>query len=96
MESSILLIYFLSLSILFAFGLHGLVMIYYYHKTSKFVHSVPPIVNDFPLVTIQLPVFNEVYVERVGQPVPVRCAVEVSALAIDGMKVEVTAIAAVL
>ena len=41
-------------------------------------------------------VFNEVYVERVGQPVPVRCAVEVSALAIDGMKVEVTAIAAVL
>lgn len=41
-------------------------------------------------------VFNEVYVERVGQPVPVRCAVEVSALAIEGMKVEVTAIAAVL
>lgn len=40
--------------------------------------------------------FNEVYVERVGQPVPVRCAVEVSALAIEGMKVEVTAIAAVL
>ncbi len=62
MESSILLIYFLSLSILFAFGLHGLVMIYYYHKTSKIIHSAPPIVSDFPLVTIQLPVFNEVYV----------------------------------
>lgn len=40
------------------------------------------------------PVFNEVYGERVGQPVPVRCAVEVSALAIEGMKVEVTAVAA--
>ncbi|MFN8359503.1 MAG: cellulose synthase family protein [Candidatus Kapaibacterium sp.] len=62
MESSILLIYFLSLSILFAFGLHGLVMIYYYHKTSKISHSAPPIASDVPLVTIQLPVFNEVYV----------------------------------
>jgi 2-iminobutanoate/2-iminopropanoate deaminase len=41
------------------------------------------------------PVFNEVYKERVPQPVPVRCAVEVSALAIEGMKVEITVLAAV-
>lgn len=40
--------------------------------------------------------FNEVYVERVGQPVPVLVPWKLSALAIDGMKVEVTAIAAVL
>ncbi len=37
-------------------------MIYYYHKTSKISHSAPPIASDVPLVTIQLPVFNEVYV----------------------------------
>jgi len=74
MESSILLIYFLSLSILFAFGLHGLVMIYYYHKTSKISNSSAPHSGEFPLVTVQLPVFNELYVvERLVRAV---CALD--------------------
>ncbi|MCA0330242.1 MAG: RidA family protein [Actinobacteria bacterium] len=38
--------------------------------------------------------FNEVYRRRVPQPVPGRCAVEVSALAVPGMRVEITAMAA--
>lgn len=40
------------------------------------------------------PGFNEVYIRRVPQPVPVRCAVEVAALAIPGMRVEITVLAA--
>lgn len=40
------------------------------------------------------PAFNEVYTRFFGKPYPVRAAVGVSELAIDGMKVEVTAIAA--
>jgi len=39
-------------------------------------------------------VFNEVYREYFGFPYPVRCAVGTPALAIEGMKVEVTALAA--
>ena len=39
--------------------------------------------------------FNQVYERAVPRPFPSRCAVEVSALAVEGMKVEVTAIGAV-
>ena len=52
----------MSLSILFGFGIHGLVLLYYYSKTSgrkKPVHELP---GDVPKVTIQLPVFNEYFV----------------------------------
>ena len=38
--------------------------------------------------------FNEIYQKAVPQPYPTRCAVEVPALAVEGMKVEVTAVAA--
>ncbi|MBK0419556.1 RidA family protein [Leucobacter sp. CSA1] len=39
--------------------------------------------------------FNDVYREVFSHPFPVRCAVGTPALAIEGMKVEVTALAAV-
>lgn len=39
------------------------------------------------------PAFNEVYESFFKKPYPVRCAVGVSALAVEGMRVEVTAIA---
>jgi cellulose synthase/poly-beta-1,6-N-acetylglucosamine synthase-like glycosyltransferase len=55
-------VYFISLSILFAFGLHGLVMIYYYHKTRAYATPDLEIPAVLPMVTVQLPVFNEVYV----------------------------------
>ncbi|WP_425548719.1 RidA family protein [Amycolatopsis ultiminotia] len=38
--------------------------------------------------------FNESYVRHVPKPYPCRCAVGVAALAIPGMRVEVTALAA--
>lgn len=62
MEVAILIVYFISLSILFAFGLHGLVMIYYYHKTRAYATPDLEIPKELPMVTVQLPVFNEVYV----------------------------------
>jgi enamine deaminase RidA (YjgF/YER057c/UK114 family) len=39
-------------------------------------------------------IFNQVYAERVPRPFPSRCALQVAALAVDGMKVEVSAVAA--
>jgi cellulose synthase/poly-beta-1,6-N-acetylglucosamine synthase-like glycosyltransferase len=65
MEDALLLTYFLALCVLFAFGLHGLVMIYYYHKTQKVVaRKAVPYANDadWPVVTLQLPLYNEMYV----------------------------------
>ena len=51
-----------SQQVLFAFGLHGLVMIYYYHKTRAYATPNLEAPAELPLVTVQLPVFNEVYV----------------------------------
>ncbi len=62
MENFILLLYFLSLSILFGFGIHGLVLLYYYRKTSKDVQVEISLPEVLPMVTVQLPVFNEMYV----------------------------------
>jgi len=38
--------------------------------------------------------FNDVYARLVPSPYPARCAVEVAALAVPGIKVEITAVAA--
>jgi cellulose synthase/poly-beta-1,6-N-acetylglucosamine synthase-like glycosyltransferase len=62
MEDAILIIYFISLTILFGFGIHGLVMLYYYGKTQKIVSPDEKMPEKLPRVTIQLPLFNEYYV----------------------------------
>ncbi|MCX7736618.1 MAG: glycosyltransferase [Candidatus Kapabacteria bacterium] len=62
MEDFILLIYFLSLCVLFGFGIHGLVLLYYYHKTNNYKLPDNSLPEDLPKVTIQLPMFNEMYV----------------------------------
>ena len=62
MENFILSLYFLSLSILFGFGIHGLVLLIYYRKTSKETPKELLIPKDLPQVTIQLPMYNEMYV----------------------------------
>jgi len=76
MEDILLAVYFLSLCVLFAFGLHGLVMIYYYHKTQKVVHARPDAAmkDHLPVVTIQLPFYNELYV--VDRLVEAVCAID--------------------
>ncbi|NLT52272.1 MAG: glycosyltransferase [Ignavibacteria bacterium] len=62
MDQAVLILYFVSLSILMIFGCHGFVMLYYYWKYS---HQHPEqnknMVYD-KMVTIQLPLYNELYV----------------------------------
>jgi cellulose synthase/poly-beta-1,6-N-acetylglucosamine synthase-like glycosyltransferase len=59
MEIIILGVYFLSLCILFGFGIHGLFLVYFYRRTLRNRKQRPPLQEDLPKVTIQLPMFNE-------------------------------------
>jgi len=84
MEDIVLISYFVSLSILFIFGCHGFIMIYYHRK----YRSVKPVQNDDfkpgATVTIQLPLYNELYVvERLIQAV---CEIDYPA---DKMEIQV-------
>jgi cellulose synthase/poly-beta-1,6-N-acetylglucosamine synthase-like glycosyltransferase len=57
----IMYLYFISLLILFAFGAHGFVMVYHYMK-QRDIANIQPLLKETPIVTIQLPLFNELYV----------------------------------
>lgn len=57
----VLYLYFISLLILCAFGAHGFVMVYHYLRQRGHEEQGPAL-TDFPIVTVQLPVFNELYV----------------------------------
>jgi len=62
MDDIVLIGYFLSLTILFVFGLHGFIMLYY-HKKYRDNNPVPkPQIDENATVTIQLPLYNELYV----------------------------------
>lgn len=62
MEKAILLTYIGALLILFTFGSHSFIMVYYYLKFRDKRDDLSGILKEYPLVTIQLPVFNEMYV----------------------------------
>lgn len=62
MEQVILIFYLISLLVLFGFGMHGLVLLYYYHKTQKIQPPKYELPKELPRVTVQLPIYNEVYV----------------------------------
>ena len=62
MEEIILIAYISALSILFVFGSHGFIMIYYYLKFRKRAQQPAGELDQYPIVTVQLPVFNELYV----------------------------------
>ena len=57
----VMYLYFISLLILFAFGAHGFVMVYHYMK-QRGLDSIQPPLIETPIVTVQLPIFNELYV----------------------------------
>ena len=57
----VMYLYFISLLILFAFGAHGFVMVYHYMK-QRGLEDIQPILMKTPVVTVQLPLFNELYV----------------------------------
>jgi len=62
MQDVIIGTYFVSLTILFIFGSSGFVMIYYYMKHRKSIQQQPGTLPSYPMVTIQLPLYNEFYV----------------------------------
>jgi cellulose synthase/poly-beta-1,6-N-acetylglucosamine synthase-like glycosyltransferase len=62
LEYGVLVTYFVSLAILFVFGVHGYVMVYFYNKYRTSASAKPKPLKRFPKVTVQLPVFNEIYV----------------------------------
>ncbi|RPI75675.1 MAG: glycosyltransferase, partial [Ignavibacteriales bacterium] len=62
MDDIVLVGYFLSLSILFIFGCHGFIMIYYHRKYKGVIPIPKDKVSTDSLVTIQLPLYNEMYV----------------------------------
>ncbi|HMS65431.1 MAG TPA: glycosyltransferase family 2 protein [Ignavibacteria bacterium] len=65
-ESITLSAYIISLTILFFFGSHGFNMIYYYFKTfnmrTEDLSEEDLFMNEYPVVTIQIPLYNEQYV----------------------------------
>jgi cellulose synthase/poly-beta-1,6-N-acetylglucosamine synthase-like glycosyltransferase len=69
----VLYLYFFSLLILFTFGSHGFVMVYHYLKNRSREESNPALERE-PVVTVQLPVFNEYYV--VGRLIDAVCSIE--------------------
>jgi cellulose synthase/poly-beta-1,6-N-acetylglucosamine synthase-like glycosyltransferase len=60
----VMCLYFISLLILFSFGAHGFVMVYYYLKQQREEAVDAPLLSDEPVVTVQLPVYNELYVVK--------------------------------
>ncbi len=57
-----LALYYLVLSALAFYGLHRLALLAIYFRTRKNLPPRPPDPDRWPLVTVQLPVFNELYV----------------------------------
>lgn len=62
MDDIVLISYFISLFILFVFGLHGFIMIFYYKKYKDVKPESIDITSMDASVTIQLPIYNELYV----------------------------------
>lgn len=62
MEQFVLISYIVSLSVLFIFGSHGFIMIYYYLKHRNARRPETAAIDSYPVVTVQLPVYNEIYV----------------------------------
>jgi len=62
MDEFILVGYFVALLILFVFGLHGFVMLFYHRKYKEVNHEPQPDFKCDANVTIQLPLYNELYV----------------------------------
>src|SRR3989339_2078345 len=60
-DEIVLFAYIISLSIILVFGSHGFIMMFYHHKYRKNIPR-PGADKEEELVTIQLPLYNEMYV----------------------------------
>jgi len=61
-DTLILVSYFFVLSVLVMYGWHRYYLVFQYMKHKDQAPGPPPPVTDWPVVTIQLPIFNEMYV----------------------------------
>src|SRR5258705_11504497 len=63
-ETLILVLYFFVLSILAIYGWHRYYLVYLYMKNRGKAPNpaLPPVLAELPRVTIQLPIYNEMYV----------------------------------
>src|SRR5436305_14892738 len=61
-ETLILVLYFFVLSILAIYGWHRYYLVYLYMKNKGNAPLPPPELVTLPRVTVQLPIFNEMYV----------------------------------
>lgn len=76
MEIVVLVVYLIALGVLFCYGIHALGMVYHYSRMPAPPQSLELTtpVDDLPVVTIQLPIYNEYYVvERLIESV---CAID--------------------
>jgi cellulose synthase/poly-beta-1,6-N-acetylglucosamine synthase-like glycosyltransferase len=62
LDTIVLLAYFFILSILGIYGWHRYYLVYLYMKHKDRAPGPPPPVSEWPVVTVQLPVYNEMYV----------------------------------
>jgi len=73
MTEFVLFAYITSLSVLFVYGCYGFVMIYYHLKHRRNRASAVATLQEYPVVTVQLPIFNEMYV--VGRLLDATCGI---------------------
>jgi len=62
LNAFIVMLYFFVLSILAVFGMHRYYLVYLYYKNKKATPKPERLFTELPRVTIQLPMYNEMYV----------------------------------
>ncbi len=62
LAQTVLVAYYLTLGILFVYGVHRLVLVALYYRCRRRTAHAFPVPESWPLVTVQLPLFNERYV----------------------------------
>jgi cellulose synthase/poly-beta-1,6-N-acetylglucosamine synthase-like glycosyltransferase len=73
-DALVLVSYFFVLSILGIYGWHRYYLVYEYRRNRDRVPGPPPPMIDAPIVTVQLPIYNEMYV--VDRLVDAVCAID--------------------
>jgi cellulose synthase/poly-beta-1,6-N-acetylglucosamine synthase-like glycosyltransferase len=84
LEKYILIAYIGSLIVLFTFGSHGFIMIYYYLKYRHKRDDLTGKIEIYPVVTLQLPIYNEMYV--IERLIKAACEIEYP---IDKLQIQV-------
>lgn len=62
MDVALLIVYICALCVLFLFGLHGFSMVFHYARLRPHDPEVDDVAGTLPRVTVQLPLYNEMYV----------------------------------